>query len=319
MVERWTGDERGGIRVGEYDCARRERGAEGLQWCGPRRGDRLRDEYMGLGHCTAMSVWGGDAWEPARVDERGAGCGELECRRVDGLVGVERVAGVECWDDGIGERDDERIDAGLRGAVRGGARRRHGMRGDGVVVGQLGGVPRRGRADGKPARAGDYGGAWGELVAGLLGCRCVSELVEADERRGDGVCCFDDARGERGCSWVQRVDACEAVGVRGNGVGVGHVDAMQRGARRVWQPQDDDECGRPSVERERRIFRRKLGYQHGPASKRSCDGVGELDGAWQWAWGFVVQRVGEARMDGLRAVELGVGHVGAQPGVGGSW
>jgi hypothetical protein len=24
-------------------------------------------------------------------------------------------------------------------------------------------------------------------------------------------------------------------------------------------------------------------------------------------------------MDGLRAVELGVGHVGAQPGVGGSW
>ena len=152
------------------------------------------------------------------------------------------------WTERCGDRegvgDGARGEHGacdVHGTGSGGA---HGMRGDGVGVGDIGEVHGDARGAGDTA-AGDDGGGAGrrERDAGVVGGRGGIERDAWTERCGDRVGVGDGARGEHGACDVHGTGSGGAHGMRGDGVGVGDIGEVHGDARGAGDTAAGDDGG----------------------------------------------------------------------------
>ena len=89
-----------------------------------------------------------------------------------------------------------------------------------------------GRA-GIEAGGGDSRGAVGERDTGLVDGRAGAERDGGDQPAGIGSSIGDGARDEHGEECIHRAGTGGADGMRGDGVGVGHIGEVQSGAGRA--------------------------------------------------------------------------------------
>ena len=114
------------------------------------------------------------------------------------------------------------------------------MRGDGLGIGDLGEVQGHARSPGNTADGDDCWGSWREQDAGVVGGRGGIERDASTERFGDGLGFGDGARGEHGACEEHGTGSGGALGMRGDGLGVGDIGAVQLDARGTGITADSD-------------------------------------------------------------------------------
>ena len=182
---------------------------------------------MGVGDIGEVQGGAGGAGIEAGSGDSRPAIGERDAGVVDGRAGAERGArdqhGGKWWSvsDGAGDEDG---DGGLHGAGSGGA---HGMRGDGVGVGDIGEVQGGAGGAGVEAGCGDSRRAIGERDRGVVDGRGGAERGARDEHGGKWWSVSDGAGDEDGDSGVHGAGSGGADGMRGDGVGVGDIGAVQ--------------------------------------------------------------------------------------------
>ena len=141
------------------------------------------------------------------------------------------------------------------------------MRGDVVGAGHISEVQSGAGCAGIEAGGGDGRGAIGERDTGVVDRRAGGERDAGDQQAGIWSSISDGARDEHGEECIHRAGTGGADGMRGNGVGVGHISEVQSGA------------GRAGIE------------------TGSCDGRGEI---WERDTGVVDGRAGGERGAGYQ-------------------
>jgi hypothetical protein len=96
------------------------------------------------------------------------------------------------------------------------------------------------RSPGDAAGGDDGGYAGREQDAGVVGGRGGIERDASTERFGDGLCFGDGARGEHGACEEHGTGSGGALGMRGDGLGVGDIGAVQLDARGTGITADSD-------------------------------------------------------------------------------
>jgi hypothetical protein len=174
-------------------------------------------------------------------------CGRAGRQRDAGVVGepwgIERDGSTEPSGDRVGVGDGARGEHGacdVHGTGSGGA---HGMRGDGVGVGDIGEVPGDARSAGDAAADDDGGGAERQRDAGVVGGCGGIERDGSTEPSGDRVGVGDGARGEHGACDVHGTGSGGAHGMRGDGVGVGDIGEVPGHARSAGDAAGDNDGG----------------------------------------------------------------------------
>ena len=164
----------------------------------------MRGDGVGVGDIGEVP---GDAWRSRDTasgdDGRGAGR-ERDAGMVDGLEDIERDATAEPSGDRVGVGDDTRGKYGACDLHRAGTGGAHGMRGDGVGVGDIGEVPGDEWRSGDTASCDDGRGAGRERDSGMVGGFGVIERITTSEPSGDRLGVGDDPRGEHGACDVHR-------------------------------------------------------------------------------------------------------------------
>jgi hypothetical protein len=167
----------------------------------------------------------------AAADDDGGGAGrQRDAGMVGGRKGNKRDGSTEPSGDRVGVGYGARGEHGacdVHGTSSGGA---HGLRGDGVGVGDIGEVPGDARSAGDAAADDDGGGAGRQRDAGVVGGRRGLERDGSTEPSGDRVGVGDGARGEHGACDVHGTGSGGAHGLRGDGVGVGDIGEVPGGA-----------------------------------------------------------------------------------------
>jgi hypothetical protein len=191
----------------------------------------MRGDGMAVGDVGAVSFGAWDRRDTAGGDDgRGAG-GQRDPGLVGGLSRTEQDAESEPRRHGIGVDDGTRIGHGYGGVYSAGEGGAHGMRGDGLGIGDIDAVPcwawgRRDTADGDDGR-----GAGRERDARVVGGHSRAEQDAASEPRWHGIGVDDGTRIEDGGCSVHNAGSGGAHGMRGDGMGVGDVCAVSCGAR----------------------------------------------------------------------------------------
>jgi hypothetical protein len=139
---------------------------------------------------------------------------------VGGCECLERDGSTEPSGDRVGVGDGARGEHGACGVHGTGSGGAHGLRGDGVGVGDIGEVPGDARSAGDAAGDDHSGVADGKHHAGVVIGRGVIERDGSTEPSGDRVGVGDGARGEHGACDVHGTGSGGAHGLRGDGVGV---------------------------------------------------------------------------------------------------
>jgi hypothetical protein len=167
--------------------------------------------------------------------------------RVTGVVGgrggLERDGSTEPSGDRVGVGDGARGEHGacdVHGTGSGGA---HGLRGDGVGVGDICSLFVDARSAGDAAVDGDGGGAGRHRDAGVVSGPGGVVFDKSRERSGDRVGVGDGARGEHGACDVHGTGSGGAHGLRGDGVGVGDIGEVPGDARSAGDAAGDDDGG----------------------------------------------------------------------------
>jgi hypothetical protein len=181
---------------------------------------------MGIGHDGAMSGGARGARKPPRLDERGGATGELDVWGVDGQDGAERGAWLERSEDGVDQRVDTGVRAGLGWVHFERTGRADWLRGDDVGVRYVCALCAEPGVGRERSTDDDGGAGSGELIAGGLGRLSVGERGASGEQGQFGV-------GERDCArvgvWAERGVRCgegRGLCVREDGMGVGYVGAL---------------------------------------------------------------------------------------------
>ncbi len=186
---------------------------------------------MGVGDVGAVSCWARRRRDTTGGDD--GRCTGWECK--PGLVGgygrTEQDAASECCSSRIGIDDGTRIDLGgccTYSAGEGGA---HGMRVDGLAVGDVSSVScgARRRRDTSDSYHGRVAGR--EHDSGVVGGHSGTEQDAASEPRRHGIGVDDGTRIGHGCCGVYSKGSDGSHGMRGDGVAVGDVGALSCGAR----------------------------------------------------------------------------------------
>jgi len=158
----------------------------------------MRGDGVGVGDIGEVH---GDAWRSGDTaggdDGRGAGR-ERDTGLVGGLEVIERDATAEPSGDRVCVSHYTRGEHGacdVHGEGTGGA---HGMRGDGVGVGDIDEVPGYAWRSGDTASGDDGRGAGRERDAGIVGGLGIVDRDAMAEPSGDRVGVGDDARGGHG-------------------------------------------------------------------------------------------------------------------------
>jgi hypothetical protein len=180
----------------------------------------------------------------AAADDDGGGAGrQRDAGVVIGSGGLERDGSTEPSGDRVGVGDGARGEHGacdVHGTGSGGA---HGLRGDGVGVGDIGEVPGHARSAGDAAADDDGGSTGRQRDAGVFGGRRGIERDGSTEPSGDRVGVGDGARGEHGACDVHGTGSGGAHGLRGDGVGVGDIGEVPGHARHSEDTTDEDDGG----------------------------------------------------------------------------
>jgi hypothetical protein len=142
----------------------------------------------------------------------------------------------------------------------------HGMRGDGLGVGDIGEGQRYLRSPGDTAVGDDGGGAGREQDAGVVGGRWGIERGASTERGGDRLGVGDGARGGHGTFHEHGTGSGGADGMRGDGVGVGDIDQMQFYARSPGDTAGGDDGGEPGREQDAGVVGGRGGIERDASS-----------------------------------------------------
>jgi hypothetical protein len=146
----------------------------------------MRGDGVGVGDIGEVPGDARSAGDTAGDDDGGGAGRERDAGVVGGRGGLERDASTEPSGDRVGVGDGARGEHGAcdgHGAGSGGA---HGMRGDGVGVGDIGEVPGDARGAGDTAGDDDGGGAGRERDAGVVGGRGGLSVMRRQNRAGTG-------------------------------------------------------------------------------------------------------------------------------------
>jgi hypothetical protein len=213
----------------------------------------MRGNGLGVGDVGAVpgGAWfsghaslDGDGWRTCRQHVGGVLCRCWE---------LERDPALEPCGDGVGVGDGARVEPG-GGSLHGdGTRRTHGMRGDGLGVGDVGAVPGGAWCTGHTASDDDCGRSDREHVGRVLCGGSEHERDASWKPCGHGIGVGDGARVESGTGCVDGAGTDGADGMRGDGVGVGDVGAMFVGTGDPGHTAGGDDCRRADQERERHV------------------------------------------------------------------
>ncbi len=205
---------------------------------------------MAVGDVGAVSRWTRGRRDTSGGDDcRGAGW-ERDAGVVGGHCRTEQDASLEPRRHGIGVDNGTRIWHGGCGVYSVGEGGTHGMRGDGVAVGDVSALSRGtwGRRD---TSGGDDGrGAGWERVAGVVGGHCRTEQDASLEPRWHGISVDDGTRIGHGDGFAYSAGSGGAHGMRGDGVAIGNVGAVSCGARGRRDTTGGDDGGITSRERD---------------------------------------------------------------------
>ena len=269
---------------------------------------------MGVGHVSALQ---GRSWTSRQsasdADLRTAG-GKRDAIRFDRGILNEPCAQGESGGDRVEQRDYSWSKHGAFCAICFREAGNDDVRADGLAVGHIAAVPARAQLDGQPACIGD-GGAAGrrERDAGLL---CGSEHGEcggSEQPGGDGVVERDGAWVEPRADDVHSLDARGQDCVRADDVGGRHVPAMPGGAGCDGEPAGGDQRWGEVRQRELWSVFRGEHAEHHTQDQQRIHGVGQRDGARSQHGAGCVHCFWSSRANDVRAVDVGVGHVGAMP------
>jgi len=249
-IERDATTEQSGDRAGVGDGARGGHGACAVHGTGSGWAHGMRGDGLGVGDiCTVQD----DARSPGDTagcgDDGGAGR-EQDAGVVGGRCGIERDASTEPSGDRLGLNDGARCEHGACAANGMGSWGAHGMRGDGVGVGDIGEVQRFSQCPGDMAGGDDGGGAGREQDAGVVGRPGVIEFYASTERCVDGLGVDDGARGEHGTFHEHGSGSGGADGMRGDCLGFGDIDEMHLYARSPGDTAARDNSGGAGRERD---------------------------------------------------------------------
>jgi hypothetical protein len=269
----------------------------------------MRGDGMGVGDIGAVQ---GDARSPgdfAGVDDGGGAGREQDAGVVGGRGGIELDATTEPSGDRVGVGDGARGEHGACDPHGKGSGRAHGMRGDGLGVGDIGEVRGDARAPGDTAASDDGGGAGKERDAGVVVEREGIERDASTEPSGDRLGVGDGARGKHRACNLHGTGSGRAHGMRGDGLGVGDICEVQGDARSPGDASGctfDWEAGR---EQDAGVDGGRGGIERDASTEWSGDRVGVGDGARGEHGAFKEHGTGSGGSDGMRGDGLGVGDI----------
>ena len=183
----------------------------------------MRRDGVGVGDIGEVHGVGRGSGDTAGGDDGGGAGRERDAGVVGGRGGIERDASTEPSGDRVGVGDGARGEHGacdVHGTGSGGA---HGMRGDGVGVGDVGEVQGVVWGEGDTEGGDDGRGAGRELDGGLDSRRASCEPDDERQPCLHRVIVIDGAWGRDGACDVHGEGTGGAHGMRGDGVGVGDI------------------------------------------------------------------------------------------------
>jgi hypothetical protein len=314
VLERDGSTEPSGDRVGVGDGARGEHGACDVHGTGSGRAYGMRGDGVGVGDIGEVPGDARSARDAAADDDCGGVAIVCHAGVVGGLGFLEHDGSTEPSGDRVGVGDGARGEHGacdVHGTGSGGA---HGMRGNGVGVGDIGEVPGDARSAGDAAGDDDSGGGGRQRDAGLVGGHHCSGSVASTEPSGDRVGVGDGARGEHGACDVHGTGSGGAHGMRGDGVGVGDIGEVPGHARSAGDAAADDDGGGVARQRDAGVVGGRRGHERDRSTEPSGDRVGVGDGARGEYGACDVHGTGSGGAHGLRGDGVGVGDIGEVPG-----
>ena len=204
----------------------------------------MRGDGVGVGDVGAVHDRGGSSGQPCRCVDRRRASRDNEHGVICGRRGHEHSRAEQRRKHGIGVGDGAWIWAGTGRTDGDGTGRGDGMRGDGVGVGDLSAMPGRSGRAGHIYGCGDGRTSSGERYRSLL------YRHEDDDWGGEGIQHGSYRIGGGHGAWIRAGDSCldsngtgRGDGMRGDGVGVGDVGAVQDGVWRERKRRDDGDGG----------------------------------------------------------------------------
>lgn len=199
---------------------------------------------MGIRNVGAMSHESRQQGDSTAGNDGGSTIGQRESRVVGGRGGHEHDATGQRGLDRILISDGARVGLRHRIAHREGAFRPYGVRGVGLGVRHVCEVHGRSGVGGHTAGADDGRGAWRQYEPRVVCGRCRGEYGTGGESSRDRVGISDGTRSELGACTIYRKGARGSHGMRGDGMGVGHLGEVSRRARGSWDPAGGDDGGK---------------------------------------------------------------------------
>jgi hypothetical protein len=313
-IERDGSTEPSGDRVGVGDGARGEHGACDVHGTGSGWAHEMRGDGVGVGDIGEVPGHARSAGDAAADDDGGAAGRQHDAGVVGGRRGLERDGSTEPSGNRVGVGDGARGEHGacdVHGTGSGGA---HGLRGDGVGVGDIGEVPGDARSAGDAAADHDGRRAGTKRDAGVVsGCGGI-ELDDSTEPSGDRVGVGDGARGEHGACDVHGTGSGGAHGMRGDGVGVGDIGEVPGDARSAGVAAGDHDGGGEGWKHDAGVVGGRGVVEREGSTEPSGDRVGVGDGARGEHGACDALGTGSGGAHGLRGDGVGVGDIGEVPG-----
>ena len=181
-----------------------------------------------------------------------------------------------------------------------------------------GDVPIGGRAGGQLACDGVSGADGGQRDAGGIVGRGDGEPRGSSERCSYGIVDGDGGWEEHGAVVDDRSRGCRADSLRGDGVGVGHVDAVPGGNGCCGEPAGVDHGRAARGQRDSGVLCGRWGSERVAADECGVDGISEPDGGGGQPGTRRLHGEREGGLDEMRGNDVGVGHVSGVPvGAGG--
>jgi hypothetical protein len=215
---------RDGVSVG--DGTRGRAGAAGAYRSCEDRRDGMRGDGVGVGDVGAVPAVVWSEGDTVGGDYGGRAVRERQPHVLCGCGRLERDRTIKQGWNGISVGDGTRGRTGACFVYSGGADGGDGMRGDGVGVGDVGAVPDILGGERDASGGDDSGRAVRERQRHVLGGCGRHERGKTIQQRRDGVSVADGTRWRAWACFVYSDGADGDDWVRGDGVGVGDVDAM---------------------------------------------------------------------------------------------
>jgi hypothetical protein len=313
-TERGASTEPSGDRLGVGDGARGGHGARDVYKTGSGRAHGMRGDGLGVGDIGEVQGDTRSTGDTAGGDDGGGAGREQDAGVVGGRGGIERGASTERGGDRAGVGDGARGGHGACAALGTGSGGAHGMRGDGVGVGDIGEVQGDTRSPRNTTGGDDGGGAGREQDAGVVDGRWGIERGASWKLCGDGVDVDDGARGGHGACAAYGTGSAWAHGMRGDGVGVGDIGEVQGDTRSPGDTAGGDDGGGAGREQDAGVVDGRGGIERDASTERCGDRVDVVDGARGGHGTCTAHGTGSERAHGMRGDGLGVGDIGEVQG-----